>query len=363
MASKNALESFFIFGMAVALSAERCYFKLNPDMKILFFSAKPYDKAFFNLYNKGYDFEIEYLDTHLGPHIVNAVQDQKAVCVFVNDKVNAEVISVLAEKGVKIIALRCAGFNNVDLDEARAHGIRVCRVPEYSPQAVAEHTVAMLLTLNRKTHKAYNRVREQDFSLNGLMGFNLYGKTVGVIGTGKIGSAFCRIMLGFGCKVMAYDLYLNKELESSGVVYAALEDVLAKSDIISLHCPLNEDTHYMINEKTIATMKNGVTLINTSRGGLIKTADMIKALKSKRVAYLGIDVYEQEEKLFFRDLSGSIIDDDVIQRLVSFPNVLVTSHQAFFTQEALSEIAQITLKSIDDLTKGQTPENRSVVLV
>ena len=332
-------------------------------MKILFFSAKPYDKQFFDLYNEDYGFEIEYLETHLGPHIVNAVQDQEVVCVFVNDKVNAEVLSVLAEKGVKIIALRCAGFNNVDLEAARAHGISVCRVPEYSPQAVAEHTVAMLLTLNRKTHKAYNRVREQDFSLNGLLGFNLYKKTVGVIGTGKIGSAFCRIMQGFGCKVMAYDLYPNNELENFGVVYATLEDVLAGSDIISLHCPLNEDTHYMINEKTIATMKAGVTLINTSRGGLINTADIIEALKSKQVAYLGIDVYEQEEKLFFRDLSGSIIDDDVIQRLISFPNVLVTAHQAFFTQEALSEIAQITLKSIHDLTAGQTPENKSVVLV
>ncbi|SKB43154.1 2-hydroxyacid dehydrogenase [Dyadobacter psychrophilus] len=332
-------------------------------MKILFFSAKPYDKQFFDLYNEDYGFEIEYLETHLGPHIVNTVQDQQAVCVFVNDKVNAEVISILAKKGVKIIALRCAGFNNVDLDAARAHGIRVCRVPEYSPQAVAEHTVAMLLTLNRKTHKAYNRVREQDFSLNGLMGFNLYGKTVGVIGTGKIGGAFCRIMLGFGCKVKAYDLYPNKELESSGVVYTALEDVLVSSDIISLHCPLNEDTHYIINEKTIATMRTGVALINTSRGGLINTADIIEALKSKRVAYLGIDVYEQEEKLFFRDLSGSIIDDDVIQRLISFPNVLITAHQAFFTQEALSEIAQITLKSINDLACGQKPENNSIVLV
>lgn len=332
-------------------------------MKIVFFSAKPYDKAFFNLYNKGYDFEIEYLDTHLGPHIVNAVQNQKAVCVFVNDKVNAEVISVLAQKGVKIIALRCAGFNNVDLDAARAHGIKVCRVPEYSPQAVAEHTVAMLLTLNRKTHKAYNRVREQDFSLNGLMGFNLFKKTVGVIGTGKIGSAFCRIMLGFGCKVIAYDLYPNTELENSGVVYGTLENVLASSDIISLHCPLNENTHYMINEKTIATMKTGVALINTSRGRLINTFDIIEALKSKQIAYLGIDVYEQEEKLFFRDLSSSIIDDDVIQRLISFPNVLVTAHQAFLTEEALSEIAKTTLKNINDLATGQKPENKSVILV
>ncbi|MCE6989709.1 2-hydroxyacid dehydrogenase [Dyadobacter sp. CY323] len=326
-------------------------------MKILFFSAKPYDKLFFDQYNKDYGFEIEYLETHLGPHIVNAVEDEEAVCVFVNDKVNAEVISVLASKGVKIIALRCAGFNNVDLEAAKSHGLKVCRVPEYSPQAVAEHTVAMLLTLNRKTHKAYNRVREQNFSLNGLLGFNLFRKTVGVIGTGKIGSAFCRIMKGFGCEVVAYDLYPNLELERSGVRYAALDEVLATSDIISLHCPLNEDTHYLINEKTLAGMKKGVTLINTSRGGLVNTADVIRALKTGHVAYLGIDVYEQEEKLFFKDLSGSIIEDDMIQRLMSFPNVLVTAHQAFFTEEALSEIAQVTLNSIDRLHKGQEPEN------
>jgi D-lactate dehydrogenase len=332
-------------------------------MKILFFSAKPYDRQFFDLYNQSYGFEIEYLETHLGPHIVHAVQDEKAVCVFVNDRVNAEVIAVLASKGVKIIALRCAGFNNVDLEAARKHHIRVCRVPEYSPQAVAEHAVAMLLTLNRKTHKAYNRVREQNFSLNGLLGFNLFGKTVGVIGTGKIGSAFCRIMKGFGCRVIAYDLYPSKELEEEGIVYAALDDVLAGSDVISLHCPLNSDTHYLVNERTLAFMKKGVTIINTSRGGLINTADMINALKAKHVAYLGIDVYEQEEKLFFKDLSGSIIEDDVIQRLMSFPNVLVTAHQAFFTSEALSEIAQITLKNIDQLDKGQLPGNDAVILV
>ncbi|WP_031530170.1 2-hydroxyacid dehydrogenase [Dyadobacter crusticola] len=332
-------------------------------MKILFFSAKPYDKQFFNFYNQSFSFEIEYLETHLGPHIVNAVQDEKAVCVFVNDKVNAEVISVLAQKGVKIIALRCAGFNNVDLETARSHGMKVCRVPEYSPQAVAEHTVAMLLTLNRKTHKAYNRVREQNFSLNGLLGFNLYGKTVGVIGTGKIGSAFCHIMKGFGCKVIAYDLYPSAALEEAGITYAPLDKVLAASDIISLHCPLNADTHYMIDERSLGIMKKGVTLINTSRGGLINTADVIHALKSKHVAYLGIDVYEQEDKLFFKDLSGSIIEDDTIQRLMSFPNVLVTAHQAFFTEEALSEIAQVTLKSIDQLSKGEELENQAVLLV
>lgn len=332
-------------------------------MKILFFSAKPYDKQFFDAHNTDYGFEIEYLETHLGPHIVNAVTDEDAVCVFVNDKVNAEVISVLAEKGVKIIALRCAGFNNVDLDAARAHGMRVCRVPEYSPEAVAEHTVAMLLTLVRKTHKAYNRVREQNFSLNGLLGFNLHGKTVGVIGTGKIGSAFARIVRGFGCKVIAFDLYPNDELTRLGIKYQPLEDVLRFSDVLSLHCPLTPETHYLINQKTLRLMKPGVTLINTSRGGLINTLDAIEALKSKHLAYLGIDVYEQEEKLFFKDLSGSIIEDDTIQRLMSFPNVLVTAHQAFFTEEAMAQIAQVTLRNVHALLQGQVPEQAGALLV
>jgi len=332
-------------------------------MKILFFSAKPYDKQFFDVYNRPHGFKIEYLETHLGPHIVNAVDGQEAVCVFVNDKVNAEVIAVLAEKGVKVIALRCAGFNNVDLDAARLHGIRVCRVPEYSPEAVAEHTVAMLLTLIRKTHKAYNRVREQNFSLNGLLGFNLHGKTVGVVGTGKIGGAFCRIMKGFGCKVLAYDLYPNHELQLAGIEYRPLEEVLRSADVISLHCPLNPATHYLINESTLAIMKPGVTLINTSRGGLINTAHAIEALKSKHLANLAIDVYEQEEKLFFKDLSESIIEDDTIQRLMSFPNVLVTAHQAFFTEEALTEIAQVTLQNIDRMLHGQEPEQVGAVLV
>ena len=332
-------------------------------MKITFFSAKPYDEVFFNRYNESFGFEMEFLETHLGPHIVNAVVDAVAVCVFVNDKLTAEVVSVLAEKGVKIIALRCAGFNNVDIEAAREKGIRVCRVPEYSPQAVAEHTVAMLLTLNRKIHKAYNRVREQNFSLNGLLGFNLHGKTVGVIGTGKIGKAFCRIMLGFGCKVMAYDLYPDQELHSAGVLYDTFENVLKAADVVSLHCPLTPDNHHMINEKSISIMKKGVALLNTSRGGLINTTDIIDALKNRHVAYLGIDVYEQEEKLFFKDLSGSIIEDDNIQRLMSFPNVLVTAHQAFFTEEALSQIAQITLNSIESLANDNAPENPNVMLV
>ncbi|MFP9098386.1 2-hydroxyacid dehydrogenase [Flavobacterium sp. RHBU_24] len=331
-------------------------------MKVAFFSAKPYDRVFFDRFNINSDVVIQYYETHLGPHIINAIADVFAVCVFVNDKLTAPVIEVLAAKGVKLIALRCAGFNNVDLDAAKKYGIRVCRVPAYSPEAVAEHAVAMLLTLNRKTHKAYNRVREQNFSLTGLLGFNLHGKTVGVIGTGKIGKAFCKIMLGFGCSVIAYDIYPHDDLQQGGVTYTALDTLFEQADIVSLHCPLTPDNHYMINAATLSKMKKGVVLINTSRGGLVCTTDIIDGLKNRQVGALGIDVYEQEEKLFFRDLSENIIEDDTIQRLMSFPNVLVTAHQAFFTEEALSEIAQITLGSIYHFLNGTEPA-AAVVLV
>lgn len=274
-----------------------------------------------------------------------------------NDKVNRQVIEVLAKKGVKIIALRCAGFNNVDLEAAKEFGIKICRVPAYSPEAVAEHTMAMLLTLNRKTHKAYNRVREQNFALNGLLGFNLFQKTIGIVGTGKIGKAFINIAKGFGCKIIAYDLYPDQELMNNGVEYVELDKLFKTSDIISLHCPLTPENHYMINQETIAMMKDGVTIINTSRGGLINTHEAIEALKNHKIGYLGIDVYEQEEKLFFKDLSAEIIQDDMIQRLMSFPNVLVTAHQAFFTQEALEQISEITMRSIlEILEKGSTDE-------
>ncbi|MGZ3755666.1 MAG: 2-hydroxyacid dehydrogenase [Mucilaginibacter sp.] len=331
-------------------------------MKILFFSAKPYDIATFNQHNAAFGFELEYLETHLGPHIVNAVEEGTfAVCVFVNDKLTTEVIDALAAKGVKVIALRCAGFNNVQLEAAKKHGIKVCRVPAYSPEAVAEHAVAMLLTLNRKTHKAYNRVREQNFALNGLLGFNLHGKTVGVIGTGKIGKAFCKIMLGFGCKVLAHDLFEDESMIAAGVQYGSLDQVLQQTDIISLHCPLTPENRYLINCDTLSRMKHGATLINTSRGALIDTHAVIDALKTGRLAYLGIDVYEQEERLFFKDLSGTIIEDDTIQRLMSFPNVLVTGHQAFFTAEALAQIAETTLNSVHQISKGIAPD--AVVMV
>lgn len=332
-------------------------------MKVTFFSAKPYDKEFFDRLNQAFGFEIVYYETHLGPHIVNAVEDSDAVCTFVNDKLTAEVLAVLASRNVKYIALRCAGFNNVDLDAAKQYGLQICRVPAYSPEAVAEHALAMMLTLNRKTHKAYNRVREQNFSLNGLMGFNLYGKTLGIVGTGNIGRAFARMMCGFGCKLLAYDLYESDELKAAGVEYVSLPDLFAQADIISLHCPLTEGTKYLINAASLKLMKRGVMIINTSRGGLIDTGAVLEGLRSKHIGYLGIDVYEQEEKLFFRDLSQTILDDDAIQLLTSFPNVLVTGHQAFFTAEALEEIALTTLTNLSRLAQGIAPENPAALLV
>ena len=318
-------------------------------MKLTFFSAKPYDKEFFIKGNAHFGFEFTFFETHLGPHIVQAVEPTDAICVFVNDKVDRQVIEVLAQKGVKVIALRCAGFNNVDLEAAKANHIHVCRVPAYSPEAVAEHALAMILTLNRKTHKAYNRVREQNFALHGLLGFTMKGKTAGVIGTGHIGAEFCKIMLGMGCHVIAYDVEQNTSLKEKGIQYVALEDVLKLSDIVSLHCPLMPQTHHLINSFTLSLMKKGAMLINTSRGGLIDTHAVIEALKEQHLGYLGIDVYEQEEKIFFRDLSENIIADDTLQLLMSFPNVLVTAHQAFFTREALEQITQVTLNNVSQL--------------
>ena len=331
-------------------------------MKIEFFSAKPYDNIFFDRYNKNFGFDIVYHETDLKLNTVNIIKDAEAVCVFVNDKLTAEVIEALSKKRVKIIALRCAGFNNVDVEAAKKFNISVCRVPAYSPEAVAEHTIAMLLTINRKTHKAYNRVREQNFSLNGLLGYNLHGKTVGVIGTGKIGKAFIKIMLGFGCKILAYDITPDEGLISNGINYVSLNELLQQSNIISLHCPLTKENHYLINKETLRLMQQGVTIVNTSRGGLINTIDIIAALKTKKVSALAIDVYEQEEDLFFRDLSSKIIDDDKIQRLMSFPNVLITAHQAFFTEEALSEIAEVTLDNISKINNNLMKENATVML-
>ena len=322
-------------------------------MKIAFFSTQLYDKKFFDEHNAAFGFTIEYYDTSLNEKTINLLQGVNAVCVFVNDQVNRTVIEQLAHLGIKIIALRCAGFNNVDIQAAIDNNIKVVRVPTYSPHAVAEHAIAMIMTLNRKTHKAYNRVREQNFSLNGLLGFDLFGKTVGVIGTGNIGQVFCSIMQGFGTRVISYDVHQNDALIKAGVQYVSLQEIFERSDIISLHCPLNEQTRYLINNQSIRHMKKGVMLINTSRGALIDTRTVIDGLKSGVIGSLGIDVYEQEEKLFFRDLSEKIIDDDIISRLSSFPNVLITAHQGFFTYEALTQIAETTLSNLNAFEKGE----------
>jgi len=327
-------------------------------MKITFFSTQPYDRKTFEEHNKHFGFNIKYLDVQLNEQTAGLAKDSDAVCAFVDDRIGSPIIRQLADTGVKIIALRCAGFNNVDLAAAKEHGIKIVRVPAYSPNAVAEHAVAMILALNRKTHKAYNRIREQNFSLNGLLGFDLYNKTVGVIGTGNIGQVFCRIMQGFGCRVLAFGVKANEDLVASGITYASLDELFAQSDIISLHCPLNEHTRYLINDKAIGLMKDHVMLINTSRGGLIDTKAVINGLKSGRIGAVGIDVYEQEEKLFFRDLSEAIIEDDIISRLSSFPNVLITAHQGFFTSEALAQIAETTLNNLKAFEEQKALENQ-----
>jgi D-lactate dehydrogenase len=315
-------------------------------MKIALFSSKSYDAEYFSEAAKGFKHEITHFETRLRARTAHLAQGHDAVCVFVNDVLDQETISILKQEGVKAIALRCAGFNNVDLAAAAEAGIRVMRVPAYSPESVAEHALALILTLNRKTHKAYNRVRDGNFSLEKLTGFHVSGKTVGVIGTGKIGAAFIRIMSGMGCGVLAYDKFPSEQLKQDGIEYVGLEKLLSASDIISLHCPLTPETAYLINKQTIGMMKTGVMLINTSRGALINTNDVIGALKEGKVGYLGIDVYEQEEKLFFRDRSEEILQDDEIARLMTFPNVLITAHQAFFTREALVQIASTTLMNL-----------------
>lgn len=326
-------------------------------MKVAAFSAKSYDKEYFDRVNKNFKHQITYFEAGLSKDTASLAKGFDAVCVFVNDDLDKPAIDAIAANGVKIIALRCAGFNNVDVAAANDNNIKVVRVPAYSPEAVAEHAVALILTLNRKTHKAYNRVRESNFSLEKLTGFNLHAKTIGVIGTGIIGRAFCNIMLGFGCQVIAYDIYESDELKSKGVNYVSLDELFKSADIISLHCPLTPATKHMINEAAFAKMKKGVMLINTGRGALINTKDAIKALKQGELGYLGIDVYEQETNIFFRDLSEEIMQDEIFARLMTFPNVLVTAHQAFFTSEALEQIATVTLKNITDFENGTALAN------
>lgn len=326
-------------------------------MKVAFFSTKSYDRFYFDRFNSDKRHELTYLEDHLNPETAALTRGFDAACVFVNDRVDRPTLEILAERGVKIVALRCAGFNNVDLAAAKELGLSVVRVPRYSPHAVAEHAVALLLTLNRKIHRAYNRVRDGNFSLEKLVGFDLFEKTVGLIGTGSIGAIFATIMRGFGCQVLAYDLYPNPELEAQGVHYDSIEAVQATSQILSLHCPLTPETHHLMDAAAFRRMPKGSFLINTSRGGLVNTAAAIDALKSGQLGALAIDVYEQEEQLFFQDLSEHIIQDDQIARLMTFPNVLITAHQGFFTEEALSEIARVSLQNLTTFEKGDPLEN------
>jgi D-lactate dehydrogenase len=330
-------------------------------MKIAVFSTKSYDKESIEKHIGNSGHSLTYFKESLNNKTTNLALGFNAVCIFVNDKLEEESILKLAKNGIKLIALRCAGFNNIDLEAAAKNNITVVRVPAYSPQAVAEQAVALIMTLNRKTHKAYNRIREGNFSLERLIGFNLYNKTVGVVGTGRIGQVFAKIMLGFGCKVVAYDVYENKELIKEGITYLPFDELIKVSDIISLHCPLTTETHHLMNKKTFSKVKKGVMLINTSRGGLIETKDAIKALKKQQIGYLGIDVYEQEENLFFKDLSENIIEDELILRLISFPNVLITAHQGFLTKEALEQIAKITIDNISNFEKNIKSENEVLI--
>lgn len=328
------------------------------------FSAKPYDRRFMSA-ALGADesgvtgvhlpLELVFHEPNLTRRNAELARGAGAICAFVNDDLSSTVLEVLSANGVKLIALRSAGFNHVDLAVARELGLTICRVPAYSPHAVAEHAVALIMTLNRKIQRAYNRVRDGNFALDGLLGFDLYDKTVGIVGTGLIGQVLARIMAGFGCEVLAYDPSPNAELEAGGVRYVELDELFKRSDIITLQCPLTPDTHHLIDDAAIARMKPGVMLINTSRGAVIDTGAVVRGLKSGQIGSLGLDVYEEESELFFEDLSNVIIPDDLFARLLTFPNVIVTGHQGFFTREALSAIAAVTIKNITDWLETGVP--------
>ena len=325
-------------------------------MKIAFFDTKPYDRPAFDRYGDEHGITFKYYETKLNEDTVELAHGFDGVCIFVNDTVNAAVIDQLCAFGVRVIALRCAGFNNVDIRHACGK-LHVVRVPAYSPYAVAEHAMAMLLTSIRRIHKAYIRTKDFNFSLNNLIGFDLHGKTMGVVGTGKIGRVFIDICRGFGMRVIAYDKY---PAEDANIHYVTPEKLFSQSDVISLHCPLTDETYHMINNETIGMMKKGVVLINTSRGALISAEALLEGIKSRHVGAACLDVYEEESDLFFEDFSGHIVDDDVIARLISMPNVLVTSHQAFLTEEALSNIAETTVNNLVELAKNDTCQNELV---
>ncbi|BCV64096.1 MULTISPECIES: 2-hydroxyacid dehydrogenase [Shewanella] len=326
-------------------------------MKIGFFSAKRYDMQHFNRTNQAFGAQIEYFDVRLCMQTVKLAYGFEVICAFVNDELNDEVLTELAANGTRIIAMRCAGFNNVDLDAAKRLGMNVVNVPAYSPESVAEHTVALMLTLNRKIHKAYQRTRDANFSLEGLVGFNMFGKTVGVVGTGKIGIATIKVLLGFGCKVLAFDPYPNPQVEALGARYVTLDEMYQQSDIISLHCPLTAENRHLLNADSFAKMKPGMMVINTSRGGLLNAIDAMEALKLGQIGSLGLDVYENEKELFFEDKSNEVIQDDVFRRLSACHNVIFTGHQAFLTEEALGAIAHTTLSNVQKLLSGERSGN------
>ena len=329
--------------------------------KIAFFGAKPYDISSFDQVNKDFNYDIKYYKGHLNKNNLVLTQGTDAVCIFVNDTADAEIIDGLAKNGVKLLALRCAGYNNVDLAAAKGK-MKIVRVPAYSPYAVAEHAVALMLSLNRKIHRAYWRTRDGNFSLHGLMGFDMHGKTAGIIGTGKIAKILIKILKGFGMNIVAYDLYPDYAFaEEQGITYTTLDELYKQSDIISLHCPLTDKTKYLINDISICKMKDNVMIINTGRGLLIHTNALIEGLKNKKIAAAGLDVYEEEGDYFYEDKSDKIIDDDVLARLLSFNNVIVTSHQAFFTKEALHNIAETTLLNIKAFMENQPLINEVVL--
>ncbi len=326
-------------------------------MKILFYDTKSYDSSSFEATLKDFpEIEIEYTKSDLDPRTAALAEGFDAVCAFVSSNVGAETLSILHAKKVELVLMRCAGYNNVDLHKAQELGIRIMCVPGYSPEAVAEHAMALALACNRRLYKAYNKVRENDFSLSGLMGFNFYQKTAGIIGTGKIGAAMCRICRGFGMRVIAYDVYPNEGLKEF-VEYVSLEELLAQSDLISLHCPLLDSTHHMIQLDTIKQMKDGVILVNTSRGALVKTDDLVEGIRMHKFAGVGLDVYEEETNNVFEDRSDEILEHSTTARLLSFPNVMITSHQGFFTEEALANIAETTLQNAMDAAAGKESRN------
>jgi D-lactate dehydrogenase len=327
-------------------------------VKVLLFSAKAYDEVSFAGANAAFGHELELIEDRLSVHSAALADGFEAVCIFVNDPAPREVLTKLAERGVKYVALRSAGFNNVDLHAAAELGLTVVRVPAYSPNAVAEHTIALVLALNRKIHRAYNRVRDGNFALDGLVGFDLRGKTVGVIGTGKIGALVARLLWHFRCEVLAHDPYPSETVTEMGIPYVGLDRIWAESDIISLNCPLTPETHHLVNADVVGRLKPGVMLVNTGRGPLIDTVAVIEGLKSGQVGSLALDVYEEEADLFFEDRSGEVIDDDVFARLLTFPNVLITAHQAFLTNEALGNIAETTLANLADLEAGRPCPNQ-----